>query len=108
MTHRPGAQFQDHANMVAGRAALPRPLSDFEDFQFATQCPSPACRFRRFPVAAIAASRPGITVGDALARLRCQACGQPPEIVALSKPSVNAGETWIALRIEADQWKPVR
>jgi hypothetical protein len=64
---KPGAQFQDHPNMVAGRAALPRPLADFAAYEFATQCPTPTCRF---PVAPIAARWPGMTVADALTRLR--------------------------------------
>ncbi len=108
MLDKPGAQYRNHPNMAAGRAALPRPLAEFAGYEFATQCPTPACRFRRFPVAPIAAARPGITVADALARLRCSDCGARPEIVALSKPSINAGETWLALRIEADAWKPLR
>jgi hypothetical protein len=90
---------------AAGRAALPRLLADFFDYEFAVQCPKPACLFRRFPVGPIAAARPGITVADALARLRCQDCGQAPEIVGLSRPTVNAGETWLALRVEADRWR---
>jgi len=59
MPDRPGAQFRDHPHMVAGRAAMPRPLADFAGYEFATQCPLPACRFRRFPVAPIAAARGG-------------------------------------------------
>ncbi len=34
---KPGAQFQGHPNMVAGRAALPRPLADFGDHEFGLQ-----------------------------------------------------------------------
>jgi hypothetical protein len=94
--------------MVVGRAALPRPLADFVDYEFGVQCPTPACRFRRFPVASIVAAQPAVTVGEALARLRCQDCGQPPEVVGLSKPSVNAGENWLALRVEADAWRLIR
>jgi hypothetical protein len=52
--------------------------------------------------------RQDVTVGEALTRLRCQDCGKAPEIVELSKPSVNAEETWLALRIEADTWRPIR
>jgi hypothetical protein len=59
-------------------------------------------------VAPIAAARPSITGGEALDRLRCRECGQPPENAALSLPSVNAGETWLALRIETDTWKQLR
>jgi hypothetical protein len=52
--------------MIAGRAALPRPLVDFCAYEFATQCPTPACRFRRFPVAPIVAARPELSVAEAL------------------------------------------
>jgi hypothetical protein len=82
MPDKPGAQFRDHPNMADGRDALPRPLAEFATYAFATQCPTPACRFRRFPVAQIAA--------------------------ALSLPSMNAGETWLALQIEADRWRSIR
>lgn len=102
--HDPRAN-PEHPNRVAGRAALPRPLADFADYEFGVQCPSPACRFRRFQAGPIAAARPGITVGEALARLRCADCGKPPEIVGLSKSSVSGGETWLALRVEADAWR---
>jgi hypothetical protein len=105
---RPGSQLRDHPNMVAGRAALPRLLADFVDHEFGVQCPTPSCRFRRFPIAPIVAAQPAVTVGEALARLRCSDCDKPPEIVGLSKPSVNAGEIWLALRIEADAWRPIR
>jgi hypothetical protein len=84
---------------------MPRPLRDFADYPFATQYLTPACRFRRFPVAPIAAARPGITVADALARLRCRDCGQPPEIALLVKDSVSGGAESLALRIEADRWR---
>jgi hypothetical protein len=79
MTDKPGVQFHDHPNMTAGRAALSHRLANFADHEFATQCPTPACRFRRFPVAPIAEARPGITVAEALARLRCVDCGEAPE-----------------------------
>jgi hypothetical protein len=105
---RPGAQFQDHPNMLAGRAALPRPLVEFAAFEFATQCPTPACKFRRFAVAPIAEARPGLTVADALARLRCRDCGEAPEIVLLCRERLGTGEESLALRIEADAWKPLR
>jgi hypothetical protein len=72
MPDKPGAQFQDHPHMAAGRAAMPHRLADYADFQFLTQCPSPACRFRRFPVAPVVAARFGITATDALARLCCR------------------------------------
>jgi hypothetical protein len=108
MSDRPGAQFQDHPNMVAGRAVLPRPLADFAAYELATQCPVPTCRFRRFPVAHTAAAGPGVTVAETLDRPRCQDCGEAPEIAALSLPSVNAGVTWLALRIKADAWRPIR
>jgi hypothetical protein len=57
MPDKPGEQFQDHPNTVAGRAALPRPLAEFAAHEFATQCPTATCRFRRFPVAPIVAAR---------------------------------------------------
>jgi hypothetical protein len=106
MTHRPGAQFQDHSNMVAGRATLPRLLADFVDY--GVQCTTPACRFRRFPVAPIVAARQDDTVGEALGRLRCGDCGKPPEIVIMTKESLNAGAHCLALRIEADSWRSIR
>lgn len=69
-THRmhgkPGSQYRDHPNMAAGRAALPRPLADFANHEFAVQCPTFSCRFRRFPAARIAEAQAGITVGEAL------------------------------------------
>ncbi|MGK7871719.1 hypothetical protein [Falsiroseomonas sp. E2-1-a20] len=105
---RPSAQFDDHPNVVAGRAALPRPLEDFAAYEFATQCPTPACRFRCFPVAPIAEARPGVTVAGALAELRCRDCGEPPEIVLLTKDSLSGSAEGLALRIEADPWKPLR
>jgi hypothetical protein len=49
-----------------------------------------------------------VTVGEALARLRCQDCGQPPEIVLLIKDSISGGAESIALGIEADSWRPIR
>jgi hypothetical protein len=108
MPDRPGAQFADHPNVIAGRAAMPRPLADFAAYEFVTQCPTPACQFRRFPVAPIAARRPGLTVADTLARLRCQGCGARPEIVLMTKDRLGTGEESIALRIEADAWRTVR
>jgi hypothetical protein len=72
MLAKPGTQFQDHPNVVVGRAAMPRPLAKFAACEFATQCPTSTCRFRRFPVGPIVAARLGITVADALARLRCR------------------------------------
>jgi hypothetical protein len=107
MPDKPGAQFQDHPNTGAGRAALPRPLAEFAAYEFATQCPTPTCRFRRFPVAPIAARRPGLTVADTLARLRCQSCGARPEIVILMKDSISGGVESVALRIEADSWRQI-
>jgi hypothetical protein len=104
---KPGAQFQDHPNLVAGCAAMPRPLANFAGYEFTTQGPTPACRFRRFPVASIAAGRPGLTVADALARLQCQGCGARPEIVLLVKDSISGGAESIALRIEADAWRSI-
>jgi hypothetical protein len=94
--------------MVAGRAALPRLLADFVDHEFGVQCPTPACRFRRFPVAPIVAAQPAVTIGEALARLRCGDCGEPPEIVILTKATLNAGAECLALRIEAHAWRPIR
>jgi hypothetical protein len=108
MPDRPGAQYRDHPNAIAGHAAMPRPLADYADFQFLTQCPTPACKFRRFPVAPVAAARPGITVADALGRLRCQDCNARPEIVLLARERLGTGEEIVALRIEADSWKPMR
>jgi hypothetical protein len=90
-------------------AALPCcPLADFADHEFAMQCPTAACRFRRFPVALIAAARLGFTVADALTRLQCRDCGARPEIVLLVKDSVDGSAESLALRIEADWWKPMR
>jgi hypothetical protein len=108
MPDKRGAQFQDHPNVIGGRAALPRPLAVFAAYEFAMQCPTPTCRFRRVPVAPIAAARPALTVADALARLRCRDCGARPEIVALSRPSLNAGEEFLVIRCEATRWKPMR
>ncbi len=68
---------------------------------------TPACRFRRFPVAPIVAACQDVTVGEALARLRCQDCGQP-EIVLLIKDSISGGAGSIALGIEAHNWRPIR
>jgi hypothetical protein len=48
MPDKLGAQFHDHPNTVTGRAALPRLLADFIQYEFVVQCPTPACRFRRF------------------------------------------------------------
>jgi hypothetical protein len=70
--------------------------------------PTPTCRFQRFPVAPIAARRPGLTVADTLARLHCQGCGARPEIVLLVKNSISGGAESIALRIEADAWRPIQ
>jgi hypothetical protein len=108
MPDRPGVQFHDHPNMVAGRAALPRLLADFVDHEFGVQCPTPACRFRRFPVAPIVAAQPAVMVGEALARLRCQDCGEPPEIVLLTRERLGVSAESLALRIEADAWRPSR
>jgi hypothetical protein len=108
MPDRPGSQHQDHPNMVAGRAALPRLLADFVAHEFGVQCPTPACRFQRFPVAPIVAALPAVTVGEALVRLRCQDCGERPEIVVLMKTNISGSAECIALRIEADAWRPIR
>ncbi|MGK7871083.1 hypothetical protein [Falsiroseomonas sp. E2-1-a20] len=103
MANKPGAQFRDHPTWSPDappcRGCWPT-SSAINSRRNARRRPA--------PVAPIAEARPGIAVGEALARLRCQACGQPPEIAALSLPSVKAGETWLALRIEADRWKPNR
>jgi hypothetical protein len=37
MPNKPGAQFQDHPNMIAGRAAMPRLLADFVSYKFCVQ-----------------------------------------------------------------------
>jgi hypothetical protein len=108
MPDKPGAQYRDHPNMVAGRAALPRSLADFAAHEFATQCPTAACRFRRFAVAPIAARRPGLTVADTLARLRCQSCGARPEIVLLMRNSISDGAECLELRIQDDARRPIR
>jgi hypothetical protein len=108
MPDRPGAQHHDHPNALAGRATLPRLLADFVDHEFGVQCPTPACRFRRFPVAPIVAAQPAVTVGEALGRLRCGDCGERPEIVVLMKTNISGGAECMALRIEADAWKPLR
>ncbi|MGK7871658.1 hypothetical protein [Falsiroseomonas sp. E2-1-a20] len=108
MPDKPGAQFQDHPNMVAGRATRPRALADFAAYQFATQCPTPALPLPALPGGADRHGRPSLTGGEALDRLRCQAGGQPPEIAGLSLLSVNVGKTWPALRIEAEAWRPGR
>jgi hypothetical protein len=46
---KPGAQYRDHPNMVAGRAALPRLLADFVSHGFGVQCPTQACQFQTVP-----------------------------------------------------------
>jgi hypothetical protein len=53
-------------------------------------------------VAPIAARRPGLTVADTLARLRCQGCGARLEIVILMEDSISGGAECLALRIEAN------
>jgi hypothetical protein len=92
MPDKPGAQFQNHPNMIAGRAALPQPLAAFAAYEFATQCPTPTCRLRRFSVAPIAARRTGLTVADALARLRrlgsCANCPGPQRAFRPTKASM--------------------
>jgi hypothetical protein len=49
MRDKPGASSPDHPNLVAGRAALPRPLADLAAFE---------------PTTPIASARPGITVDE--------------------------------------------
>jgi hypothetical protein len=67
--------------MVAGRAALPQLLADFVQYEFASNARhraagSGASRSRP------SSPRQDVTVGKALAPLRCRDCGEPPEIPA--------------------------
>jgi hypothetical protein len=94
--------------MAASRAALSHRLANFTDHELASQCPTRDCRFRRFSVAPIAEARFDIIVAEALARLRCAECGEAPEIVLLVRDSISGGVESIALRVEADAWRPMR
>jgi transposase len=66
--------------VTQGRTALSKPLAHFAGYEFVVQCPMPACRYRRVTVAPILARYPGLSVADAIDKLRCQPCRAPVKV----------------------------
>jgi hypothetical protein len=84
---------------------LAAPLAHFADHAFVVQCPTPACRYRRIPVATVLAKRRLLNVAEAVDRLRCQICGEPSEIAGMAKANVSQGEQWLLLRGQGLRWR---
>ncbi len=78
---------------------LNSPLDDFRTWLLAVDCRYPQCaRGRAYDVAAMAGVYPGLTVGKAIARMRCSGCGLPPSSVRLrTKDESHSRATEIAL-----------
>lgn len=91
--------------VTQGRMALSKPLAHFAGYEFVVQCPTPACRYRRVAVARILARHPGLSVADAIDKLRCQPCRAPVAIAGLARANASYGEHWLLLRGSGLRWR---
>ncbi|MFT8246370.1 hypothetical protein [Roseomonas sp. BN140053] len=99
------APQEEPADVRRGREALARPLAEFRAYYFLLQGPVGTCLFRRVPVAPILDARLELTVGGAVERLRCQACGSPPEIVGMGWSGPGEASDWLLLHCGVKQWR---
>lgn len=72
------------SNRKRSSAVRNSPLDDFQNWLMAVDCRNPQCRRERaYDVAAMARVYPGLTVGQAISRMRCSGCGLPPSTVCV-------------------------
>ena len=94
-----------YSSKPEGRAALTAPLAHFASYEFVIQCTTPACRPRRISAASVLAKRPGLSVTEALEKLRCQPCGAPLKIAGMARANTSSGEHWLVLRGCGLRWR---
>jgi hypothetical protein len=70
--------------------AKARPLSDFGGWHLSIACPK--CRLLvQLRCSDLAATLPGLTVGEVVARLTCSRCGGKPDSVTLADGPTGGG-----------------
>ena len=67
------------SNTALATAVLRSPLEEFAGSKLAVNCRSPGCpRGRAHDVAGLSRFYRGLTVFQAISRMRCETCGRPP------------------------------